>query len=98
MTIFKQSLMDTLYFGCEADEGHPCEVRISSGEIVVDYISDGERVLYRGIDNGSGHYQLDCPEVDGRATLHRLSPNSSILEGSWLEGVNRGMWKIHLSE
>ncbi len=97
MTIFKNSQMDILHYDEGSYEGLPCQVRLSNGEIVIDYLEDNTRVIYRGIDDGSGHYQLDSPEINGRATLHRF-PNSEILEGSWIEGGYRGMWKIHLAE
>lgn len=54
-------------------------------------------VQYRGKNNDDGHFELFSAEVDGVATLHKL-PHKMALEGSWIEGADRGMWVISLRE
>lgn len=73
------------------------DVRIDENDIVVSYKDDDGHVVYRGVNNGDGHYELAAPERDGHATLHQL-PGSDILEGFWIEGGERGMWAIFLDE
>lgn len=88
--------MDTVYYDAdEADEREACEVKVAGGEIVVSYSQDGEIVLYRGQEQGPGHFVLECPERLGKATLHQLQ-GSRILEGYWSEEGYRGMWRIVL--
>ncbi|TAM17846.1 MAG: hypothetical protein EPN62_19790 [Candidimonas sp.] len=78
----------------EASENDTCVVKITDDEILVEYDDDG-LVQYRGENDGNGHFVLTAPEVDGKASLHRF-PDSQTLEGSWVEGGYRGMWRIEL--
>lgn len=77
-----------------ADMDEPCVVLIDGERIVVEYEEDGLR-RYVGTNDGSGHFELNMEGGSGRATLHRF-PESSLLEGSWIEGSESGMWRIHL--
>lgn len=96
MTIWNNSRMTILYYTSDvASQNFPCVVKITDEEILVEYDDDG-LVQYRGANDGTGHYVLTAPEVDGRASLHRF-PESELLEGSWVEGGVRGMWRVELS-
>lgn len=75
--------------------GWACVVKIDDERIVVEYDNDGLR-QYVGVNDGSGHFELSMEGDDGRATLHWLR-NSNLLEGSWTENGERGMWRIHLA-
>ena len=87
--------MSTLYYSDDdASENFPCVVKITDREILVEYDDEG-LVQYRGVNDGSGHFLLTAPMVEGRASLHRF-PDASIVEGSWVEGSYRGMWRIEL--
>lgn len=98
MSHYKNATYWTFHFGKEAAESHPCEVRImDDGEIVVSYETDSDFVLYKGEEQGAGHYLLECEEPQGRASLHRF-PDSLILEGYWEEDGLKGMWRIELGE
>ncbi|WP_078198935.1 hypothetical protein [Cupriavidus necator] len=89
--------MTSLYYSMdEAFEIFPCIIKISDEEILVEYEYDGVQ-QYRGRNNGDGHFELVAPELKGRASLH-MFPGSSILEGSWVEGSYRGMWRIELGD
>ena len=79
----------------EASEHNPCVVRIVDQEIVVEYDDEG-MVQYRGKNSGDGHFELTAPDVKGHAFLH-MFPGSNALEGSWVEGGQRGMWHITLA-
>jgi hypothetical protein len=98
MSHYKNATYWTFHFGKEAAESHPCEVRImDDGEIVVSYETDNDFVVYKGEEQGQGHYLLESEEQQGRASLHRF-PDSLILEGYWEEGGMKGMWRIELDE
>lgn len=73
------------------------DVRIDENEIVVSYKDEDGHVVYKGVNNGNGHYELVAPERSGHVTLHQL-PDSDALEGSWVEDGQRGMWIIYLDE
>lgn len=95
MAVWNNSLMDIVYYDkTEACEQDPCEVRIEGNEIVVSY-DDDVPVVFKGHLNGPGHFELACAEVNGKATLHMFE-GSKILEGFWLEGGEKGFWRITL--
>ena len=95
MTIWNNSKMSTVYYSDDsASENDPCVVKITENEILVEYDDDG-LVQYRGANDGSGHFVLNAEQINGRASLHMFA-QSSILEGSWIEGGYRGMWRIEL--
>lgn len=88
--------MTTLYYSDEpASEDFPCVVKIDDNQILIEYEDDGI-VQYCGSNSSDGHLELHAPEVEGKASLHRF-PGSSIVEGSWVEGSYRGMWRIKLA-
>lgn len=96
MAIFKNCKMSLLWYSAEASaEQEPCIVKIDDQEILVEYEDDG-LVQYKGKNNGDGHFELNSPDVEGHASLH-MFPNSNVLEGSWVEGKRRGMWRIVLA-
>lgn len=76
-------------------ENEECEIRINDGEIVVSYEDDHGVVVYKGKDEGTGHFVLECPAKRAKATLHQF-PKSKFLEGFWLEEGSRGFWRITL--
>lgn len=94
--LWENSKMTTAFYEGSPSATTPCDIRITGEEIVVCYEDDGP-IEYRGKDLGGGHYILACPEVGGKATLHR-APDSLFLEGFWLESGAQGMWRIELSE
>lgn len=95
MPIWRNSKMSSLYYSEEsASEDYPCVVKIDDSDILVEYEDDGIK-QYSGKNKGDGHFELHSPELQGRASLHMFS-GSSILEGSWVEGSCRGMWRIKL--
>ena len=94
MTLYKSSTLEN-YAEVEAD---PCEVRIEGGDIVV----AGRDWVYRGKEEGPGHYRLRGEEPGksgelevGTATLHRFE-GASVLVGNWKVGQEKGMWLIRL--
>lgn len=98
MSHYKNATYWTFHFAKEAAESHPCEVRImDDGKIVVSYETDSDFVVYKGEEQGQGHYLLESEEPQGRASLHRF-PGSLILEGYWEEDGMKGMWRIELGE
>lgn len=96
MTIWHNSKMTSLYYSEEpALVDYPCVVKIDENEILVEYDDDGI-VQYRGKNDGSGHFELHAPSIEGKASLHGF-PESTILEGGWIESGYRGMWRIQLA-
>ncbi|MCK6189914.1 MULTISPECIES: hypothetical protein [unclassified Pseudomonas] len=93
---YAKSKMDTYNaHGSWLDQ--PCVVFCEGAEITVEYEDEGHQ-QYRGLDKGEGHYELSSRSfADGRATLHRFE-GGLILEGSYREQGNSGMWRIRLLE
>ena len=73
-----------------------CQVRIDGNKIVVSYEQPDGLTVYEGEEFTAGHFRLTCARKGGRAMLHR-APGENVLEGSWTEGEDRGMWRIQLS-
>lgn len=97
MKIWNASRMNTLYYSADvAAENNRCVVKLEGERILVEYESDGCIYQYQGSEMGAGHYHLTCAENGGRASLHGFT-DSAFLEGSWVEGGERGMWKIQLA-
>lgn len=94
MEVFDGARMD-VYHSEGVDFDWPCKVRIDEEMIVIEYMHDTERCIYRGHSSGSGHYRLQADGFRGDGTLHRF-PGGSILEGFWIEEVQQGMWRIRL--
>ncbi len=93
--IWKNSKFETLYYSQDiADTDWACTVRIDDDSILVEYDNEG-LCQYIGKNDGSGHFELHLKDGDGRATLHRF-PDSLVLEGSWVENGQRGMWRVLL--
>lgn len=70
-----------------------CELKIQNAHITVSYVIDDEKVLYRGRQNGEGHFELKSAYNDGRASLHRF-PEGKVLVGYWQENGVEGFWRI----
>ena len=94
MPIWNNCTMTTLYYSNDASDD-PCVVRIDERGILVEYECEGI-VQYTGTSNDEGHFELNGVDFDGHASLH-MFPGSSVLEGSWVEEGERGMWKIMLA-
>ena len=96
MTIWQNAKMTSLYYSSElASEDYPCVVRLDENRILVEYLDSNGIRQYAGRDYGNGHFQLEGVGFPGKASLH-MFPESVILEGSWVEGSYRGMWRIWL--
>ena len=98
MSHYKNATSCTYFLGKEAAESSACEVRITEKEkIVVSYETDDGYTVYKGQEQGKGHYLLESDEPSGRGSLHRFD-GSQILEGYWEEEGSKGMWRIELAE
>jgi hypothetical protein len=85
MRVWKHSLMITAFYDeTEAYEDEKCVVRIDVKSIEVSYDDDKGNVIYRGKNDGSGHFELTCPEREGHATLHMFE-NGKFLDGHWVQ-------------
>ena len=98
MSHYKNATSCTYFLGNEAAESSVCEVRITEkGEIVVSYATDDGYTVYKGQEQGKGHYLLESDVPFGRGSLHRFE-GSQILEGYWEAEGSKGMWRIELAE
>lgn len=93
--LYDNARMET-YRTTHATLDQPCQVRIEAGIVTVEYLHDKEPTSYRGQEQGHGHFLLTGNGFDGKATLHMFE-DSNILEGGWVEGGAKGMWRIRLS-
>ena len=94
---FPNSRFDSFWYSEEAVCDVPCAVRLGDGLIDVAFHDEGKKLHYIGFEVGEGHFELKCPEIAGRATLH-MFPKACELVGSWVEGQTRGMWRIRLGQ
>ena len=94
---FPNSRFDSFWYSQIAVCDVACDVRYGDGLIDVSYYDDGRKYHYTGFEVGDGHFELKCPEIAGKATLH-MFPKGRELVGSWVEGQTRGMWRIHLAK
>ena len=91
MPTWKQSLMDWVdYDGYDAGESEPCEVRIDENAIVVSYEDDRGAVNYIGEGKGPGHFALESPERNGKATLRICSRVARSSKDFGLRRAGRG--------
>ena len=74
-----------------------CQVRIDGAKIAISYEQHDGATVYEGEEVAPGHFELTCARRNGRATLHR-PPGENLLEGYWVEGENRQMWRIQLKK
>ncbi len=65
--------------------------------IRVEHTFDGELTVYEGRALAQGHNRLSSEDGSGQASLHCF-PGSAHLEGFWLEGGERDMWRIELRD
>jgi hypothetical protein len=86
---------DVLFFDKrQALENEVCELRMDDTQIVLSYEDEDGYVIYKGKNNGDGHFELSCPERNGKATLH-VFRGCSKLDGYWQEDGYHGMWRVH---
>jgi len=89
--------MTTAYLDEKSTWREKCEVRIDGDVIVVSYKDERGPVVCKGNDRGNEHFELFYLEREGHATLHRFD-NSTVLEGYWVEGTDRGFWRVELRD
>lgn len=93
MTNYRQSSMSYTYSADTTDAD--CDVVIAAGRLSVSVQTDTGFDVYEGAEVGEGHYTLELVGGGGGGTLHRM-PGSDMLEGSWWQGGQRGLWRIQL--
>jgi len=98
IVVYQNSKMDTVYYDNDAAaEGDDCEVKIGNNEIIVSYEEGDGFAMYRGREISQGHFELQYPENNGKASLHMFA-GSKILEGFWIEDGAKGFWRIYLEK
>jgi hypothetical protein len=93
--------------GCQvevfADDGavlfddDDCDVRLREQILIVSYFDDEGPLVFEGRGSDDGSYELWCRGRPRKARLS-LSPDQSRFEGAWIEGDERGSWRILLGE
>jgi len=91
--------LEIAYFDTrEARNDVPAQVALEAGGMtLLTPAATGDPVLWHGERRGQGHYVLNAPDAGMEASLHRFA-DSSILEGFWRRGAERGFWRLHLPE
>lgn len=89
-----EATLESFFADMRPMERWPCQVILEEHRIVVSY----DDVIYQGTSDGSGHFELICPQLRARATLHRAVDYPNSLEGSWVEEGEMGMWRIDLDD
>lgn len=99
MSKWNKSRYDIFHYDDKADRNEPCEVILHDGELTISYEADDGPgyTVYKGRETSPGHFELTAPDIQGYATLHRL-PDADLLVGDWLEGGEKGMWRIELDD
>ncbi|MBE8159110.1 MAG: hypothetical protein HAW59_07010 [Betaproteobacteria bacterium] len=87
-----------LFFPHRGSISCPCRIDFGGNEIRVEYEDDCGTVVYYGRSAKHGHFRLFCPELQGKATLHRSSNAGTVFEGRWEESGYHGMWQITLRD
>lgn len=97
MTIWADSEMDWYYAEGES-ETVKCIIRIDGSNIVLDYVYERKRFVFKGSEDGEGHYRLFSDDGSGsKYHLHRFRDDET-LDGVWFEGGHIGMCRISLVE
>jgi hypothetical protein len=97
MKIFANSKYVSYYGHCAADFDYDCQVKIDAETIVLCYEGETGITTYRGYAIAPGHFVLKGDGFPATATLHQ-TPGADLLEGSWKEDGQSGMWRINLIE
>lgn len=96
MPVWINSRMTAAFFDeTPASEDEECIVRIEGDTIEISYDDEEGNVIYKGKNDGCGHFVLKCPERSGDATLHMFK-DTKFLDEYWIEGGNKGFWRIEL--
>jgi len=96
-TVYPDSSFDSLFYDHEGVRDVPCRVRIGDGTIQVAYEDEGQTIHYNGTEMGEGHFELRCPAIHGKASLH-LFPKAKVMVGYWKEDRVSGMWRVRLGD
>lgn len=97
MIDFIEATIDIGYF-----DGRPARTEVAAkvamdkrGMTLAVTEEQGEDILWHGERRGQGHYLLSAPDAGMEASFHRFA-ESTILEGFWRKGPERGFWRLHL--
>jgi len=97
MSLWSKSYITFGYYDGNLAHEEKCEVLIDKTKIVISwYDDDYGRVIYRGKNNGDGHFYLTSTNPPGNSYLHRF-PGSDILSGYNVEEGYDYFWKIDLN-
>ena len=97
MAIWKNSKMFSICSNGTHIFDYTLEVIIDEDRIAISYLDEGKPMTYKGSNNHSDHFRLQCNENGGHGSLHRF-PDEEKLEGSWVEGGVEGFWIIELKK
>lgn len=98
MTRFMEATLERGFFDARPAEA-PAHVRVAmDGRILTLLIpgKDGEQA-WRGERRGQGHFVMSGVDPAAGGTLHRFA-DSTILEGFWRNGSERGFWRLQLPD
>jgi len=97
MSNFSDAKLEFGYFDSrEAQEVLDAKVAVDAhGMTLITTRKDGGEIRWHGERRGQGHYLLIASEPNMEASLHRFA-DSTIFEGFWRDGVERGFWRVQL--
>ena len=76
-----------------AFEDDDCDVRLEAGKLTLTYFDSEGPLVFIGLEQEDGCFDLVCRSRPRRATLHR---NGNTLTGTWQEADATGAWTITL--
>ena len=97
MNEMNNATLDIGYFDArDANHGIPAQVTFSErGMTLLAEDAAAGHVLWEGERHGPGHFVLRTTDATMQASLHHFA-DSVILEGFWLNGKEKGFWRLHL--
>ncbi len=74
-------------------EGDDCDVRLEDGKLTLTYFDSEGPLVFIGLEEEDGRFDLICRSRPRRGTLHRTGDT---LTGSWQERDETGSWTVAL--
>jgi hypothetical protein len=74
-----------------------CDVRLREEILIVSYFDDEGPLVFEGRRSDAGSYELWCRGRPLRGHLE-LSSDRTRFEGAWVQGDDRGSWRIRLGD
>jgi len=99
MTEAQKAMLEIAFFDERQSRANiAAEVVFDGFGLTLEFVGgNGKIETWKGERNGQGHFRLRTDNPGKEASLHRFA-DSTILEGFWRDGSERGFWRLHLPE